>query len=65
MLMITAWMLLISVSLILARFYKPAFPNNILCGVQVWFAVSVTQSVIRLYDVSARACHRARGNTLV
>ena len=40
MLMITAWMLLISVSLILARFYKPAFPNNILCGVQVWFAVS-------------------------
>ena len=38
-LMITAWMLLISISLILARFYKPAFPGKTVCGVQIWFAV--------------------------
>ena len=38
--MITAWMLLISLSLILARFYKPAFPGKTVCGVQIWFAVS-------------------------
>ena len=38
--MITAWMFLISLSLLLARFYKPAFPEKKICGVAIWFAVS-------------------------
>lgn len=37
-LMIIGWMMCASTALILAKYYKPMWPNNRICGVKVWFA---------------------------
>ncbi|CAH1242948.1 FRRS1 [Branchiostoma lanceolatum] len=37
--MISAWMFTVSIGAVLARFYKPMWPNSTWCGVKVWFAV--------------------------
>ena len=38
-LMISGWLLLISFSMIFARFYKDSAPDEMPCGVKVWFMV--------------------------
>ncbi|XP_035699487.1 ferric-chelate reductase 1-like [Branchiostoma floridae] len=38
-LMMSAWMFTVSIGAVLARFYKPMWPNSTWCGVKVWFAV--------------------------
>ncbi|XP_019631228.1 PREDICTED: putative ferric-chelate reductase 1 [Branchiostoma belcheri] len=38
-LMMSAWMLTVSIGAVLARFYKPMWPNSTWCGVKIWFAV--------------------------
>ncbi|XP_078575041.1 putative ferric-chelate reductase 1 isoform X2 [Branchiostoma floridae x Branchiostoma japonicum] len=38
-LMMSAWMFTVSIGAVLARFYKPMWPNSTCCGVKVWFAV--------------------------
>ncbi|XP_019631405.1 PREDICTED: putative ferric-chelate reductase 1 [Branchiostoma belcheri] len=37
-LMMSAWMLTVSIGAVLARFYKPMWPNSTWCGVKIWFA---------------------------
>eukprot|EP00058_Branchiostoma_floridae_P015841 XP_002601329.1 hypothetical protein BRAFLDRAFT_82772 [Branchiostoma floridae] len=37
-LMMSAWMFTVSIGAVLARFYKPMWPNSTWCGVKVWFA---------------------------
>jgi len=43
-LMLIAWMMCASTALLLAKYYKRMWPNDTLCGVEVWFAVSVVHS---------------------
>ncbi len=43
-LMISAWMLCASVGLVLARYYRPAWPNTQPCKKPVWFQVRLTHS---------------------
>ncbi|KAI8510099.1 DOMON domain-containing protein frrs1L [Branchiostoma belcheri] len=38
-LMMSAWMLTVSIGAVLARFYKPMWPNSTWCGVKIWFAI--------------------------
>ena len=38
-LMVSGWLLLISFSMIFARFYKDSAPDEMPCGVKVWFMV--------------------------
>ncbi|XP_066298871.1 putative ferric-chelate reductase 1 isoform X2 [Branchiostoma lanceolatum] len=38
-LMMSAWMFTVSIGAVLARFYKPMWPNSTWCGVKIWFAV--------------------------
>jgi len=38
-LMLIAWMMCASTALLLAKYYKRMWPNDSLCGVEVWFAV--------------------------
>lgn len=44
--MITAWVLLVSTSIILARYFKTAWPGDKLCNVAIWFAVSIVSIVL-------------------
>jgi len=37
--MLIAWMMCASTALLLAKYYKRMWPNDSLCGVEVWFAV--------------------------
>eukprot|EP00058_Branchiostoma_floridae_P015840 XP_002601328.1 hypothetical protein BRAFLDRAFT_123245 [Branchiostoma floridae] len=37
-LMMSAWMFTVSVAAVMARFYKPMWPNSTWCGVKIWFA---------------------------
>jgi len=45
-LMLIAWMMCASTALLLAKYYKRMWPNDSLCGVEVWFAVSLYAIVI-------------------
>ena len=38
--MLIAWMMCASTALLLSKYYKRMWPNDNLCGVEVWFAVS-------------------------
>jgi hypothetical protein len=38
-LMIIAWMMSASLAIIMARYYKPMWPNDRMCGHRIWFAV--------------------------
>ena len=40
-LMLIAWMMCASTALLLSKYYKRMWPNDTLCGVEVWFAVSL------------------------
>ena len=39
-LMIIAWMMCCTTAILLAKYYKPMWPNDELCGTDVWFSVS-------------------------
>jgi hypothetical protein len=47
-LMITAWILLVSPSIILARYFKTAWPGDQICSNAVWFVVHQTLMLIAL-----------------
>ena len=38
-------------AIIMARYYKPMWPNNRICGERVWFAVSTNFKLIFKRDV--------------
>jgi len=38
-LMLIAWMMCASTAVLLSKYYKRMWPNDSLCGVEVWFAV--------------------------
>jgi hypothetical protein len=48
-LMITAWILLVSPSILLARYFKTAFPGDKICATAVWFAVHRFLMLIALF----------------
>jgi len=41
-LMLIGWMMCASTALIMAKYYKPMWPNSRLCREKVWFAVSLS-----------------------
>jgi len=49
-LMITAWVLIVSTSIIIARYYKSAWPGKKLCTTDVWFTIH------RILMILALAC---------
>ena len=44
-LMLIGWMMCASTALIMAKYYKPMWPNSSLCNEKVWFAVSQSFSL--------------------
>ena len=38
--MIIAWMMSASTAMLMAKYYKPMWPNHDMCKEKVWFAVS-------------------------
>ena len=44
-LMLIAWMMCASTALLLSKYYKRMWPNDKLCGTDVWFAVSLSLSL--------------------
>jgi len=44
--MLIAWMMCSSTALLLAKYYKRMWPNDTLCGVEVWFAVSLYAALV-------------------
>ena len=38
--MIFAWMFCATLAVLMAKYYKPMWPNNKFCGERYWFAVS-------------------------
>ena len=38
--MVIAWMMCCTTAVLLAKYYKPMWPNDELCGTDVWFSVS-------------------------
>jgi len=55
-LMLIAWMMCASTALILSKYYKRMWPNDQLCGVEVWFAVSLILSLSVSLCVSVSVC---------
>lgn len=37
--MFVAWMTTVSIGVIVARFFKPVWPNSLLFGEEIWFQV--------------------------
>ena len=50
--MLIAWMMCASTALLLAKYYKRMWPNESLCGVEVWFAVGLSLSLSVCLSVS-------------
>jgi hypothetical protein len=48
-LMLIGWMMCSSTALILAKYYKPMWPNDRICGERVWFAVHRGCMAINLF----------------
>lgn len=44
--MVIAWFGTVSIGMILARYFKDAWNNRLLCGVKIWFAVGVFESFV-------------------
>ena len=40
--MIIAWIFLSSLGILIARYYKPLWPNHALFKLRVWFSVCIT-----------------------
>ena len=45
LLMIFAWIILVSTGILVARYFKPAWPKSKICGKPVWFAIHRTVMV--------------------
>jgi len=53
-------MMCASTALLLAKYYKRMWPNESLCGVEVWFAVSLSYIiVVSMYQLLCVAYHTA------
>ncbi|XP_043941548.1 putative ferric-chelate reductase 1 isoform X2 [Protopterus annectens] len=46
--MFIAWMTTVSIGVIVARFFKPVWPDNLWCGQKVWFQVHRTLMIITI-----------------
>ena len=42
--MVIAWMMSASTAMLMAKYYKPMWPNHDMCKEKVWFAVSSSGS---------------------
>ncbi|XP_021363189.1 putative ferric-chelate reductase 1, partial [Mizuhopecten yessoensis] len=52
-LMLIAWVLLVGITTVIARFYKSIFPGKLLCGTNVWFQIHRTVAMISFVITAA------------